>query len=175
MIGSPLFELGELAKRGWAPIYLDVRTPPIAIPYIRGDATDLHAVIGDASWAAISTNCVVCHAGMGRYGDPKRDQGDEMMMAELFRILAPGGRLAITFGPVVAGDEPIVQGNAHRIFTVGEARRMAVAAGFVVLDMQVFNTESATWRPPGEPPVAFTAPRRFDYLSALLERPASPL
>ena len=52
------------------------------------------------------------HIGLGRYGDPLDVQGDRRALAELQRVVAPGGSLLV----VVPIGEPRIQFNAHRIY-----------------------------------------------------------
>lgn len=171
VIGSPIYEAGRLAEEGWDITYLDVRKPPEGFRFIQCDATDMRGVIADRAYDAISTSCVLCHAGMGRYGDPKVEDGDEKMMAEMFRVLVQDGKAAVMIGPVIDGDQPIVLGNCHRIYTVAEARRMAEAAGFEIKECDVWSAERDRWLLRHERPERFSASaRRFDYLSMLLRR-----
>lgn len=68
----------------------------------------------DNSIASLSSLCVVEHIGLGRYGDPVDCWGSEKALAELKRVLQPGGNLYISL-PVDA--ENRVYFNAHRAFT----------------------------------------------------------
>jgi hypothetical protein len=58
--------------------------------------------------------CVVEHIGLGRYGDPLDPEGTEKAMAELKRIIAPGGNLYLS---VPIDDVNRTYFNAHRAFT----------------------------------------------------------
>ncbi len=53
------------------------------------------------------------HVGLGRYGDPIDPDGDLKAIAELIRVLAPGGSFLFVT-PVGA---PRIQFNAHRIYS----------------------------------------------------------
>ena len=53
------------------------------------------------------------HVGLGRYGDPIDPDGDLKAIAELRRVLAPGGSLLF----VTPVGQPRVVFNAHRIYT----------------------------------------------------------
>ena len=57
---------------------------------------------------------VVEHVGLGRYGDPLDPDGDLKAMAELKRVLAPGGNLLFV---VPIGGAPKIMFNAHRIYS----------------------------------------------------------
>jgi SAM-dependent methyltransferase len=67
----------------------------------------------DQSVLSLSSLCVVEHIGLGRYGDPLDWQGSEKAIAELKRVLAPGGDLYVSL-PLDVEDR--VYFNAHRAF-----------------------------------------------------------
>ena len=62
-----------------------------------------------------SLSCMhtVEHIGLGRYGDPLDADGDLKGIAELVRVLKPGGDLLF----VTPVGQPTVQFNAHRIYS----------------------------------------------------------
>lgn len=66
----------------------------------------------DRSVPSLSCMHVVEHVGLGRYGDPLDPEGDLRAMAELQRVLAPGGNLLF----VVPVGRPRVCFNAHRVY-----------------------------------------------------------
>jgi SAM-dependent methyltransferase len=78
----------------------------------RADLTHLH--FADNSVASLSCMHTVEHVGLGRYGDPMDYDGDLKAMAELARVLAHDGNFLFV---VPIGDKPIIQFNAHRIYT----------------------------------------------------------
>lgn len=166
VIGSPLFEALELMKAGWDVTYVDVREPPKGYPFrfVQGDASQLD--LGEDIYDAASTTCVLCHAGMGRYGDPLSQDADELIMNNIFRALKKGGRAAVTFGPVAAVSMPMRIGNVHRIYNYATAD--ALAKSFAVLDTQVLDIIS------NEIASKFHATKMLSgdyYLSMLLEKP----
>ena len=120
VIGSPLFEARELRAAGWDVTYLDIRKPPVEIGWVEGDATAIP--FPSAYFDAISSSCVVCHVGLGRYGDPVADGSDARMLTEIARVLKPGGLAALTFGPIGEKDE--VSGISHRLYTLAGARKL---------------------------------------------------
>jgi SAM-dependent methyltransferase len=65
------------------------------------------------SVSSISSLCVVEHIGLGRYGDPLDPFGTEKAIAELKRVLSPGGDLYLS---VPINDENRTYFNAHRAF-----------------------------------------------------------
>jgi SAM-dependent methyltransferase len=65
----------------------------------------------DRSLESISCLHVVEHIGLGRYGDPLDPEGSIKAIAELVRVVAPGGQLLLST-PV---GRPRVCFNAHRV------------------------------------------------------------
>jgi hypothetical protein len=76
----------------------------------RGDLTALP--FGDETVMSLSCMHVVEHVGLGRYGDPLDPLGDIKAMAELRRVIAPGGSLLF----VVPVGRARTCYNAHRIY-----------------------------------------------------------
>jgi SAM-dependent methyltransferase len=70
-----------------------------------------------ASNSLVSLSCmhVVEHVGLGRYGDRLDPEGSFKAIAEIKRVIAPGGTLLFVT-PI--GAQPRVQFNAHRIFSL---------------------------------------------------------
>jgi len=75
------------------------------------DLTDLF--FADGSVSSLSCMHTVEHVGLGRYGDPLDYDGDRKAIAELKRVLAPGGSLLFV---VPLGRESVICFNAHRIY-----------------------------------------------------------
>ena len=93
---------------------VDIR--PLSLPleslhFLQGSILDLP--FEDGSVSSLSSLCVVEHIGLGRYGDQLDPQGTEKAIAELKRILAPGGDFYIS---VPIDDENRTYFNAHRSF-----------------------------------------------------------
>lgn len=167
VIGSPLFEAIWLEKHGWDVTYLDVRKPPYEFKrYVEGDATKLP--FEDDSFDAVSSACVLTHAGLGRYGDAIVPDGDEVMLAEIARVMKPNAPAALTFGGVITADLPLRVGNMHRIYTIQEAERMCLAVGLKVEEVRVWSTNGVCWV---EKPTADE--KNFDYLSVLVRNVAA--
>lgn len=68
----------------------------------------------DGTVPSVSSLCVVEHIGLGRYGDPLDPCGTEKAIAELKRIVQPGGHLYLS---IPIHDVNRVYFNAHRAFT----------------------------------------------------------
>jgi SAM-dependent methyltransferase len=96
--------------------YYEFRPTPLrGLPGLSSHQADLMALpFADGSIPSLSCLHVIEHLGLGRYGDPLDPRGDRRALAELRRVLAPGGDLlvAMPVGP------PRVRFNAHRVYSV---------------------------------------------------------
>lgn len=95
---------------------LDIRPLPFPIPNVNFHQLDLTRPL-DGSWLE-STDSLSClhtieHFGLGRYGDALDPRGHLMGLAQLTRLVAPGGRFYLST-PI--GRER-VNFNAHRVFS----------------------------------------------------------
>ena len=99
--------------------HYDYRPPDLTLPGLKVGACDLMELpFADGAFHSISCMHVVEHIGLGRYGDQIDASGDRRAMAELARILAPGGVLLF----VVPVGQPRVVFNAHRIYSYEDIR-----------------------------------------------------
>lgn len=144
VIGSPIFEAQELQEKGLKVIYLDVRDPKIeGLEFELGDATKMS--FPDESFDCVSSTCVICHVGLGRYGDEIVDDGDVKMLQEIGRVLKPKGKLAMTFGPVGKYWTVAKVGRRHRIYSIPEACRMCEVSGLKPLQFGILNILENKW------------------------------
>jgi SAM-dependent methyltransferase len=111
-ISSSLYFVGIASA--FIPIkFYDYRPAALGLPSLTTAAADLlHLPFPDHSIASLSCMHVVEHVGLGRYGDPLDPNGDLKAMAELQRVVAPGGSLLF----VVPIGKPRVVFNAHRVY-----------------------------------------------------------
>lgn len=94
--------------------YYEFRPADLRLDGLIAGAADLSGLpFADGSMPSLSCMHVVEHVGLGRYGDPLDPDGDLKAMAELKRVLAPGGDLLF----VVPVGRPRVAFNAHRIYS----------------------------------------------------------
>ena len=168
VIGSPVFEALELMDAGWAVTYLDVREPPAPVHWIRGDASAIPFY--GHQFDAVSSTCVLCHVGLGRYGDRVNERADFLMMREIARVLRPGGRCALTVGPAAESGSTRRLGSMHRVYLPADVLAMAAAAGLRVLRTAALDGERGCWRAPGEACGA-KVENYPDYLSLTLRKP----
>jgi SAM-dependent methyltransferase len=100
--------------------YYEYRPVDLHLPGLTcGQADLLRLPFTDGSVASLSCMHVIEHVGLGRYGDGLDPDGDLKAMAELRRVLAPGGNLLFV-APV---GRPRVQFNAHRIYAFEQVTR----------------------------------------------------
>ena len=93
--------------------FYDFRPAPLELDGLftgAADLTQLH--FPSDSIASLSCMHVIEHIGLGRYGDPIDFDGDMKAIAQLVRVLAPGGDLLVAT-PV---GRPRVAFNAHRVY-----------------------------------------------------------
>ncbi|MFL5915903.1 MAG: DUF268 domain-containing protein [Gaiellaceae bacterium] len=110
-VGSQLMFVTVLAAK-LSVVFVDIRPMQLDVANLRpmaGDILDLP--FSDRSIASLSCLHVVEHIGLGRYGDTLNPSGTRQALAELERVLAPGGDLFLSL-PV---GRPRVCFNAHRI------------------------------------------------------------
>jgi SAM-dependent methyltransferase len=94
--------------------FFDYRPANLLLDKLTTEAADLCALpFADQSVSSLSCMHVVEHIGLGRYGDQLDPEGDLKAVAELTRVLAPGGNLLF----VVPVGKPRIQFNAHRIYS----------------------------------------------------------
>src|SRR3990167_4715831 len=169
VIGSPIFEANELRNAGWTVVYLDVREPPAgsAEGYVKGDACAMP--FSDGEMDAVSSSCVLCHAGMGRYGDEEREVGDMRMLEEIARVLKKGAPAVLSV-PACNIDGVHVIGNVHRVYSLAALHFMAGKTGLQLEQHRCLSRELGRWLKDGEPmSEELETP---DYLSVLLRREA---
>lgn len=94
---------------------VDIRPLPTPLDSLEFKAgTILDLPYEDKSVPSVSSLCVVEHIGLGRYGDTLNPNGTEKSIAELKRIIQPGGDLYLS---IPIDDENRIYFNAHRAFT----------------------------------------------------------
>lgn len=167
VLGSPPAEAEALRAVGWDVTYADWRTPPrIVGVVVRAHVNAMALPFPDESFDALSSTCVLCHVGLGRYNDPMVEAGDAPMLAECRRVVKSGSLVALMPGPVWDGPVPVVQGITQRVTTVAEFQMLALGVGFEVQGVRVFRPTLFRWLVPSEPMT--DDPRKPDYLCASL-------
>jgi SAM-dependent methyltransferase len=93
--------------------FYDYRPAALFIEGLKTGQADLNDLpFPTDSLESVSCMHVIEHVGLGRYGDPVDYDGDLRAIAELTRIVAPGGSLLF----VVPIGRPRLLFNAHRIY-----------------------------------------------------------
>ena len=162
VIGSPLAEARSLRESGWGVTYLDIRKPD-SIPAVVCDVRDMEF---NGDFEAVSTSCVLCHVGTGRYGDALDEHGDETALLKIDRALKPGGVAALSFGPCIVGDVMTVYGVMHRAYTVKEIKRMMSLTSMQISSMEFWSATGREWI---RDPVS-TDPYESDYVSVFARK-----
>ncbi len=101
----------------------------------RADLASLPA--GAESLQSLSCLGVLEHQGLGRFGEPLNPGADLEVMAELRRVLAPGGSLFLS----VPVGRPRILFNSHRIYHAGQ-----IADFFSELEIRAFVLVDDTGR-----------------------------
>lgn len=94
--------------------FYDYRPALIGLSNLNSNFGDLMRLsFSDGELQSVSCMHVVEHVGLGRYGDTQDFDGDVKAIAELKRIVKPGGDLLL----VVPVGAPKIVFNAHRIYS----------------------------------------------------------
>ena len=145
VIGSPLEEARMLCSLGWRVTYLDWRLPPLPLHDMLICVEDVcNMMMSNSAFDAISSTCVLCHVGMGRYGDPVREHAPLRMLQECARVLVPGGQLVAMAGPVDVSHHPTPRIlPQHRVTSHEEMRTWCEQAGFTWRSSMETATDAA--------------------------------
>ncbi len=90
----------------------------------------------------LTTMCVIEHIGLGRYGDPLNPTGTHDAVAEIARVIKPGG---IVVYSVPVGLHETLEFNAHRRFGFAEAA--SFFRGWEMVDSCMLTPSPAPYRP----------------------------
>lgn len=113
-VGSSIMTVGIISQIVPVTI-IDIRPVDLSLKNLHfQQGSILNLPFADKSIESLSSLCVVEHIGLGRYGDPVDPWGSEKAVAELKRVLMPGGNLLFS---VPVDSECRIYFNAHRAFT----------------------------------------------------------
>lgn len=130
------FILGLLAGHRVTTIDVRDRTPISENEtVVTCDAKKL--TLESGSFDIVVSLCGLEHFGLGRYGDDFDLDADRAALAEMIRVLKPGGRLV--FSTTITGGKPQIVFNAHRIYDCDMIR--AMCDGLVCEDEKFFRLE----------------------------------
>lgn len=136
------FVLGLLAHYPVTTIDVRPRTPALADEtVVTCDAGKLD--LPDAAFDAVTSLSSVEHFGLGRYGDPFDLDADHKAVAEMIRVLRPGGHLIFSV-PLTRG-RPTLAFNAHRIYSPDLVR--ALGAGIEPVEEKFFSRREGEFCP----------------------------
>lgn len=164
VVGSPIFEALQLQERGWDVTYLDIRKPPEGVKWIEGDASEMP--FGDKVFDALSSTCVMCHMGLGRYGDTVKTNGDFKMLSEVKRVVKPGGLCAVMVGPVADCGQTRRLGTMHKVYAIADVLKLFGISGLKMVRAGIWSNSLGRWLERSERPTNdIESP---DYLSMLV-------
>ncbi len=145
--------------------FYDYRPAHLELSGLTSEAADLTALaFPDNNWLSISCLHVLEHIGLGRYGDPLDPQGDLEAMAELMRVLAPGGNLLIA----VPVGRPRLRFNAHRIYSYEQV--IAAFAGLELIEFSLISENQGRLIAPADP--ALVAQEKYGCGCFWFKKPA---
>ncbi len=97
--------------------FYEYRKPKIKLEGLTINSIDLHRLkFKTNSIKSISCMHVIEHLGLGRYGDSFDPDSDLKAIAELKRVLAPGGNLLF----VIPLGKPKILFNSHRVYSYAQ-------------------------------------------------------
>lgn len=120
---------------------------------ITGDARRL--AFSDRSFDVVLSLCALEHFGLGRYGDAIDGRADEKAMAEMMRVLRPGG--VLIFSTTITRAHPSIAFNAHRIYN--RAGIHALCADLICTEEKYYSHRKKDFCAAGE---ITSAPREWD-------------
>jgi SAM-dependent methyltransferase len=164
-IGSyRVFVLGLVANCPVTSLDVRARIPIVAgETVVTGDAKRIE--LPDRSVDCVLSLCAVEHFGLGRYGDAFDPAADRKAIAEIRRLLRPGGLLLLS--TTVTRGRPTLSFNAHRIYTLELIHEMT--AGMTPADEAFFSTSRCT---PCRHSEVTTDPGKWDvYCGCLVKDP----
>lgn len=122
--------------------FYDYRPADLQLSQFSSERADLLALpFPSSSVASLSCMHTIEHIGLGRYGDRLDPQGDLKAIAELKRVLAPGGTLLF----VVPVGAPKIMFNAHRIYSYAQV--LSYFAGYELREFALVPDRGALIAP----------------------------
>jgi SAM-dependent methyltransferase len=111
--------------------FYDYRPAQLDLDQLSSESADLTKLsFADNSLDSLSCLHTIEHIGLGRYGDPIDYDGDLKAIAELKRVVKPGGSLLF----VTPVGKPKIMYNAHRIYSYDQ-----IIASFEGFELKEFS------------------------------------
>jgi SAM-dependent methyltransferase len=139
----------HLVSLGYRVVAVDLRPYPFSHPNLTVRQGDfLSTGLPNDSFDAAIALSVVEHCGLGAYDEPMRPAGDRLIVDELFRVLAPRGRLLLTVPYGRAG-----QTSWYRVYD--RPRLTKLLERFTVLATEYYRgIQRKHWLPASEADIA---------------------
>jgi SAM-dependent methyltransferase len=119
-------------------LFTDIRPLEVKMSGLKNVAGSiLELPFQDGGIASVSCLHVIEHIGLGRYGDALDPSGSRRAIAELSRVIAPGGNLYVGL-PV---GRPRVCFNGHRVHDPCEVEGLFAEQGLHLVEFAAVNTE----------------------------------
>lgn len=148
-VDGPILDLGcchsrlplALASRGFRVVGMDFNPYPYRHPGLRALRADIMKIpFGEGTFSAVLAVSVIEHIGIGHYGEPEANIGDQVAVREIARILKPGGKALITV--------PYGQAHTNDWMRVYDRLRLAqLTLGLKVDQVEYAVSRTGLWMP----------------------------
>ncbi len=136
----------ELANKGHEVYGIDGEPYPEGHPFtfVQGDIMQM--TFNDNFFELVTVVSTIEHVGLGRYGDPVVADGDKQAMAEVERVLKPGGMMIMTipcgYDTMHRSKEGMPLGRVYS----GQSL-VKLLSGFKILEMSYIVKRKNIWFP----------------------------
>ncbi|MEI6760580.1 MAG: DUF268 domain-containing protein [Betaproteobacteria bacterium] len=150
----------------------DVRPLDTQIPGVKFQQADMMKGDGLQAGIADSVSCLhaIEHFGLGRYGDPIQQDGTSLGIANLAKILEPGGTLYLSCP--VGADEVFF--NAHRALQPKTILAIAEGTGLSLSRCMLFNNGIKSFEEAPAPVSSYTAQQQHSLAIYVFVKAAGP-
>ncbi len=164
-VTGPVLDLGcchsrlpiALASRGYRVVGMDFNPYPYCHPGLRSIRGDIMKIpFADRTFSAVLAVSVIEHIGIGHYGEPEANVGDQVAVREVARILKPGGKalISVPYGRKMTNDW-------MRVYD--DARLRQLIAPLSIERVEYAVSKTGLWMPSSEADAAavdWTGPQR---------------
>ena len=151
-VDGPVLDLGcchsrlplALASRGFGVVGMDFNPYPYRHPGLRALRGDIMKIpFAAGTFSAVLAVSVIEHIGIGHYGEPGANIGDQVAVREIARILKPGGKALITV--------PYGRAHTNDWMRVYDKPRLAQLTSALTVDQVEYAvSRTGLWMPAAE-------------------------